>query len=206
MWQHFVQRNSDKAFRFVSIAVDTQGLEAVRPWTARAGATYPTVVDRENTLAALYDYKLVPNGIFLDADGIIRYRKFGGFSVENAADVAAIQRLIDGEVTQIALDQAEVPYRLAASERALRDTRMRLGTEHFARGAREQAIAEWRRALHSDPENLTIRKQIWMAAHPERFEPTIDFDWQRGQLAEEREAEIAAGICGPDGCPLPRRV
>jgi hypothetical protein len=206
VWQHFVQRNSDKAFRFVSIAVDTQGLEAVRPWTARAGATYPTVVDRENTLAALYDYKLVPNGIFLDADGIIRYRKFGGFSVENAADVAAIQRLIDGEVTQIALDQAEVPYRLAASERALRDTRMRLGTEHFARGAREQAIAEWRRALHSDPENLTIRKQIWMAAHPERFEPTIDFDWQRGQLAEEREAEIAAGICGPDGCPLPRRV
>jgi len=61
VWQQFVQRNSDKAFRFVSVAVDTQGAEAVRPWTHRAGATFATVVDRENMLAALYDYKLVPN-------------------------------------------------------------------------------------------------------------------------------------------------
>ena len=56
-----------------------------------------------------------------------------------------------------------------------------------------------------DPENLTIRKQIWMAEYPEKFHPTIDFDWQKGQLAHEREEEIAQGICGSDGCPLPRR-
>jgi len=45
-----------------------------------------------------------------------------------------------------------------------------------------------------------------MAAYPERFHPTIAFAWQQGQLAREREAEITAGICGPDGCPLPRRA
>jgi len=206
VWQHFVQRNSDKAFRFVSIAVDTQGMEAVRPWTARAGATYPTVVDRENTLAALYDYKLVPNGIFLDAAGIIRYRKFGGFSVENAADVAAIQRLIDGEVVEIEADQPEAAYQLGEEERALVHARMHRGAEYFAQGAPAAAVAAWTQALHLDPQNLTIRKQIWMAAYPERFHPTIDFAWQQGQLAREREAELAAGICGPDGCPLPHRV
>jgi len=206
VWQHFVQRNSDKAFRFVSIAVDTQGMEAVRPWTARAGATYPTVVDRENTLAALYDYKLVPNGIFLDAAGIIRYRKFGGFSVENAADVAAIQRLIDGEVVEIEADQPEAAYQLGEAARALVHARMHRGAEYFAQGAPADAVAAWTQALHLDPQNLTIRKQIWMAAYPERFHPTIDFAWQQGQLAREREAELAAGICGPDGCPLPRRV
>lgn len=206
MWQHFVQRNSDKAFRFVSIAVDTQGLEAVRPWTARAGATYPTVVDRENTLAALYDYKVVPNGLFLDADGIIRYRKFGGFSAENAADVAAIQRLIDGEAVEIEADQAEAAYQLGEAERALVHAWMHRGAEYFAQGAPANAVAAWTQALHLDPQNLTIRKQIWMAAYPERFHPTIDFAWQQGQLAREHEAELAAGICGPDGCPLPRRV
>ena len=198
-------RNAGKDFRFVSVAVDTQGAEAARPWHERAGATFPTVVDGDNALAAIYDYKLIPNGIFLDAAGIIRYRKFGGFNVENAADVAAIQRLIDGEVTQIALDAKDAPYYLSETERAQIDTRMRRGAALFARGARSDAIGEWVQALHIDPENLTIRKQIWMARYPEKFHPTIDFDWQKGQLAHEREEEIAQGICGPDGCPLPRR-
>lgn len=170
----------------------------------KAGATFPTIVDRDNTLAAIYDYKLIPNGIFLDAQGIIRYRKFGGFTIENTADVDAIQRLIDGEVEQIELDAKDAPYHLSETERALIDARMRRGAERFARGARAEATTEWKQALHIDPENLTIRKQIWMAEYPEKFHPTIDFDWQKGQLARERE-EIAKGICGPDGCPLPRR-
>jgi hypothetical protein len=45
-----------------------------------------------------------------------------------------------------------------------------------------------------------------MATYPEKFHPTIDFAWQQWQLGREREAELARGICGPDGCPLPRRA
>ncbi len=191
-----MDRNADKNFALVAIAVDAQGAEAARPWVEAAGATFTTVVDRENRLAALYDYKLVPNGI-------VRYAKIGGFSVENAADVEAVQRLIDGEVAQIETESRVVPYRLGTTERELVDTRMRLGSELFRRGAREEAVAEWQRALRLDPENLTIRKQIWLARYPERFHPTIDFAWQTGQLRREREEELAAGICGPDGCPIP---
>jgi hypothetical protein len=184
--------------------VDTQGAEAARPWHEQGGATFPTVVDRENILAQLYGYKLIPNGIFLDEAGIIRYRKFGGFNIESADDVNAIERLIDGDATQIETEAKDAPYHLSDVERDLVETRMRLGAELFARGAHAAAIAEWQQALHRDPENLTIRKQIWMARYPEKFHPTIDFDWQKGQLDREREAEIAEGICGPDGCPLPR--
>ncbi len=198
-----MDRNADKNFALVAIAVDAQGAEAARPWVEAAGATFTTVVDRENRLAALYDYKLVPNGIVLDERGIVRYAKIGGFSVENAADVEAVQRLIDGEVAQIETESRVVPYRLGTTERELVDTRMRLGSELFRRGAREEAVAEWQRALRLDPENLTIRKQIWLARYPERFHPTIDFAWQTGQLRREREEELAAGICGPDGCPIP---
>ncbi len=184
--------------------MDAQGAAAARPWVAAAGATFPTVVDSENHLASLYGYKLIPNGIVLDEEGVIRYRKFGGFSVENAGDVEAIQRLLTGEVAQIDAETHAAPYELGAVERELVETRLRLGRELFRRGAQAAAVAEWRAALQRDPENLTIRKQIWMAEHPERFHPTIDFAWQREQLRREREAEIAAGICGPDGCPLPR--
>jgi hypothetical protein len=185
--------------------VDAQGVEAARPWPEQAGARFPTVVDRDNRLAQLYGYKLIPNGLFLDEAGIIRYRKFGGFSIENADDVDAIQRLIDGDAAQIETEPKDAPYHLSDVERELVETRMRLGAELFARGAHEEAVAEWQQALHRDPENLTIRKQIWMTRYPEKFHPMIDFDWQKGQLAREREAEIAAGICGPDGCPLPSR-
>jgi hypothetical protein len=140
--------------------VDNQGAAAVRPWTERAGATFPTVVDRDNVLAAVYDYKLIPNGIFLDAAGIIRYRKIGGFTVEQAADVEAIQRLIDGEIEQVDLATRAVPYHLGETARTLVQTRLRRGAELFARGAGAEAVVEWRQALHLDPANLTIRKQI----------------------------------------------
>lgn len=198
-----MDRNADKNFALVAIAVDAQGPEAARPWVEAAGATFTTVVDRENRLAARYDYKLVPNGIVLDERGIVRYAKIGDFSVENAADVDAVQRLIDGEVGQIAVESRAAPYQLGTTERELVEMRMRLGGELFRRGAREEAVAELQRALQLDPENLTIRKQIWMARYPERFHPTIDFAWQTGQLRRERAEELAAGICGPDGCPLP---
>ncbi len=160
-------------------------------------------MDSENRLAQLYDYKLVPNGIFLDASGIVRYRKFGGFSVDNDTDVDSIQRLLDGEAVQIAVESQAAPYQLDTTERELVETRLRLGAELFRRGARDEAVAEWQRALRLDPENLTIRKQIWMARYPEKFHPTIDFAWQQEQLQREREEEIAAGVCGPDGCPIP---
>jgi len=206
VWQQFVERNRDTGFQFVSVAVDSQGAAAARPWAERAGATFPTVVDADNTLAALYDYKLIPNGIFLDEAGIIRYRKFGGFNAENPGDVAAIQRLIDGEIEQLDLDSTESPYHLSEEERTLINARMREGAGRFAQGATAEAITAWTQALHLDPQNLTIRKQIWMATYPEKFHPTIDFAWQQWQLAREREAELARGICGPDGCPLPRRA
>jgi len=200
-----VERNgAGDDFQFVSIAVDAQGAGAARLWVEAAGASFPTVVDSENRLAALYGYKLIPNGIFLDEEGVIRYRKFGGFSVDNADDVEAIQRLLTGEVEQIDAETHAAPYELGAVERELVETRMRLGGELFRRGAQAEAVAEWRAALRLDPENLTIRKQIWMAEHAEKFHPTIDFAWQQGQLRREREEEVAAGICGPDGCPLPR--
>ncbi|MDQ4076159.1 MAG: TlpA family protein disulfide reductase [Chloroflexota bacterium] len=204
-WQHFFeQQRQHVKFQFVSVAVDMQGAEAARPWVEAAGAAFPTVLDSENHLAQLYGYKLIPNGIFLDEQGVVRYRKFGGFSVENEVDVDAVKRLIHREAEQIEADSRRAPYELSDTERALVDARMRLGAELFRRGARDEALREWRAALGLDPENLTIRKQIWMAESPERFHPTIDFAWQQEQLARERAEEIATGICGPDGCPLPR--
>ena len=184
------------------MALDAGGVAAARPWVERAGVTFPTVVDAENQLALAYDFRAVPNGLVLDADRIIRYRKLGGFSCERDDDRAAVARLLRGEALPADAERAtEPPDENAALRRELIETAWRLGLELRNRGAIEEAATAWRRALRHDPDNFVIRKQIWALLHPERFNEPIDYAWQREQLARERAAEAAA--CGPAGCVLP---
>jgi tetratricopeptide (TPR) repeat protein len=60
-----------------------------------------------------------------------------------------------------------------------------LGVALHHQGRTDEALASWRRALALDPANYTVRKQIWMVEHPDKFYPAIDFDWQKEQLARE---------------------
>jgi tetratricopeptide (TPR) repeat protein len=166
------------------------------------GCEFPTVVDVGGELARLFGFKVVPNGVLIDEDGTVRWAKFGDFSITNADDRAAVERFLAGEDPGPSPDPGDA-YVLGSLERELVATKVRLGRVLLEGGRRDEAVAAWREALRLDPENFTIRKQIWSVEHPEKFYPTIDFAWQGVQLAAEREQEIAEGICGPDGCPLP---
>ncbi len=186
----------------MSAALEHAGAEAARPFVAAAEAKFPTVVDEQGVLAGLFDFKAVPNGVLVDEEGVVRWAKFGGFSVDKPEDVSAVERFLTGE------DPGPSPaggalYVLGPMERDLVATKLRLGRLLDEGGRRDEAVAAWRDALRLDPENFTIRKQIWAVEHPEKFHPTIDWDWQKEQLRAEREREIAEGVCGPDGCPVP---
>lgn len=190
-------------FEFVAIAVDPGGPEDPRPFVDAAGAAFPVLIDSSGLTSAALRFKVVPNGILLDEEGIIRYRKDGGFSNAHPEDRAAVERWARGEEPGPSPDPGPEPYQLDPLAQELIRTRMELGRMLDAAGRRDEAVARWREALHLDPENKTIRKAIWAVEHPERFHPTIDAGWQADQLARERAEEVAAGICGPDGCPLP---
>jgi tetratricopeptide (TPR) repeat protein len=178
------------------------GAELAKPFVEQAGATFPTVADEQGETIKLFDMRVVPNGVLVDEQGIVRYAKFGGFSIENVEDVAAVERFLStGEPGPS--PELEVPYTLDRSERELVDTKLRLGRLLESLGRRDEALVEWQAALRLDPENFVIRKQIWAVRYPKRFHPEIDWDWQDEQLQREREQEIAEGVCGPDGCPLP---
>ncbi len=204
-WQHFYETHQSPTFKLVSIAMEHTGPEAARPFVEKAGATFPTLVDEHALTSKHFGFKAVPNGVLLAGDGTIHYAKYGGFSINNPDDVEAVERFIKGEAPGPS-PSGELPYRLGNTEQELVETRLRLGRLLDSIGRRDEAVAEWKAALHLDPENLVIRKQIWAACYPEKFYPTIDFDWQKDQLTRERQEEMAAGICGPDGCPLPRML
>jgi hypothetical protein len=176
--------------------------DSARQDVEATGVTFPTLIDDRGATSAGFGFKVVPNGVLVDANGIVRYLKIGGFAIDNVSDVAAVERFSQGGDPGPSAE-ATVLYELDPLTRELVETKLRLGHQLAALGRLDEAVAEWEDALHRDPENLAIRKQIWSTLHPEKFHPTIDSGWQKEQLARERAEEIAAGFCGPDGCPLP---
>jgi tetratricopeptide (TPR) repeat protein len=203
VWQLKYETLRFTGFEIVSIAMEHGGAALAQPFVQVAGATFPTVVDEHGLTAVAFGFKAVPNGVLVDEAGIVRYAKYGGFSVEKGDDLAAVERFARGEDPG-ASPNASTPYQLGALENDLVATKLRLGRLLAEQGRLDDAADTWRAALRYDPANLVIRKQIWSVLHPEKFHPAIDWDWQGIQLAREREEEIASGICGPDGCPLPR--
>jgi peroxiredoxin len=202
-WQRFATANRDSNFALVSAALEHSGSEAARSFVEAAGATFPTIVDEQGALSRQFGFKVVPNGVLIDPEGIVRWTKFGGFSIENPEDVAVVERFLAGEAPDPGPAQ-DVPYTLGARDQELVAAKVRLGRELMENNRRAEAVSAWRDALRVEPENFIIRKQIWAAEHPGKFFPKIDFAWQQEQLAAERGQEIADGVCGPDGCPLPQ--
>ena len=202
-WQRFYQQHRRDDIAVVSIAIEHTGADAARPFVEAAGADFPTAVDDRGALSHHFGFKAVPNGLLVDAEGVVRWAKFGGFSIDDPDDVAVVERFLAGGEPGPS-PEAALPYSLGPLERDLVATKVRLGRLLDEAGQREEAVAAWREALRLDPENFTIRKQIWAVEHPEKFFPAIDFAWQGEQLRVEREREIAEGVCGPDGCPIPR--
>jgi hypothetical protein len=170
------------------VAVEVQGAAAAQPWLERAGATFPSVVDAANALGEAFGYKAIPNGLVLDEGGAVRFRKFGGFSVEHAEDVAAVERLLAAgrAGATMAPDGVAATGQAGPAMARARAAALRRGLGRLRQGDRAGAAAAWREALRADPDNYVIRKQIWAVEHPERFYPTIDWAWQKTQLARER--------------------
>ena len=80
-WQEFYTRHPNDNFEVVTVAVDAQGAEKARPFVEQAGATYTTLVDETNLLSQMFGFKAVPNGLLIDEQGVLQYRKFGGFDI-----------------------------------------------------------------------------------------------------------------------------
>ncbi|WP_053362318.1 redoxin domain-containing protein [Bacillus sp. FJAT-27251] len=203
-WQQFYEEFKDEDFELLSVSVDLQGPEVVKPYTA--DKSFTTVVDAENSLANLFGFKIVPNGIFIDKEGTIRLLK-QGFHVTNQDHVDAVKKLIRGEVEKVELeDQYYTPSNAPGSlELQLAQTKFKLAMEYSKRGDKEAALKELDEALLLDPDNFLIRKQRWYIRHPEKFSPTIDVEWQQQTLREEKEREAQQkGLeCGPEGCEIP---
>jgi tetratricopeptide (TPR) repeat protein len=226
VWQQFLQERLERReLAFLSVAVD---VDPQRPVPFAKDLPFPTVVDSAGQLGRLFDFDVVPNGVFIDERGVIRFIHIGGFDIRRPEVGPQVDTLLEADFSSAAappeslkqealeveflrvelvanpddsalhfalgeallregrLDDAEVCLR-RASELDPKDwsSRFGLGTAQYQQGRGAEALASWRAALALDPANFTVRKQIWMIEHPEKFYPTIDVEWQKEQLVRE---------------------
>jgi hypothetical protein len=161
----------------IAVAQDVQGEERVRPIVEESDIRFPVLVDRSSELGRLLEFRIVPSGFFVDAEGTIRYRHTDDFDVADPRVRWNLDRFLAGEATEPpGEDRRMDPGALG---------RFADGVAAFTAGRQEEALRIWREALALDPDNFVIRSQIWAAEHPEHFWPVVDREWQELQLVKE---------------------
>jgi tetratricopeptide (TPR) repeat protein len=85
-----------------------------------------------------------------------------------------------------ALAECEAAARLQPKDALIPFTH---GLVLLRQGRTNEALAKFTAARDLDSANWRIRKQIWALEHPERFYGAngIDWDWQKAQIAHEKE-------------------
>ena len=182
VWQQIYESEalSDNNIEILSVAMDVQGADAARPFVDNAGATFETVVDRENILGQQYRFKAIPNGYLINSDGTVEYRRLGGFDIRRAET----RQIVEDWIDRPAAPAAETPEVDAmGDEHDQANSLFRQGEAAYRTGDAARAIELWRRAVELEPDNFIIRKQIWALENPEKFyDSDVDYAWQCDQM------------------------
>jgi thiol-disulfide isomerase/thioredoxin len=180
VWQELHQRYDGENVQIVAVAVDAQGPDLPRHYLEQSGVTFPVLLDTENVLCRMLGAKAIPNGLFIDEQGVLQYQKLGRFDVRTFEHKEMAKQWLGEAQTTAAPD---VPSALEGRTLELYDQ----GLKFYREGRVEEGMALWREASDRDPHNFIIRKQLWAVENPEKFyNGPVDFDWQRDQIKEGR--------------------
>jgi len=71
VWQRLREELHPKGLEIVTVALDTEGAEAARPYVEAAGSRHPSLVDVGHVLDELLGVVNVPEGVWIDEEGIL---------------------------------------------------------------------------------------------------------------------------------------
>lgn len=71
MWQKLRSELHPQGLEIVTVALDTAGAEAARPWIEAAHPDHPSLIDQAHALDELLGVVNVPNGVWIDEAGMI---------------------------------------------------------------------------------------------------------------------------------------
>ena len=159
----------------------------MRPWHDAANADFVTLVDSQNVFGTRYNLKAIPYGVMIDEVGRLVKAPFN-VNVKDQKILAMLEKwLSNPDYNTMLLHEMKPPSKLTSKTATEAAARFQLGLTLLEIGKKEEAMAEWRKALALDPQNWIIHKQIWAVEHPDKFyKDGVDYGWQKTQLEAEK--------------------
>jgi hypothetical protein len=71
VWQALRSELYPKGLEIVTVALDTGGAEAARPWIEAARPEHPSLIDQAHITDELFGFVNVPNGVWIDEQGVL---------------------------------------------------------------------------------------------------------------------------------------
>ncbi len=163
--------------------MDAQGAEKARPWYEKANAEFVRLVDAENRIGELYNLKAIPLGFLVDETGRLVWGP-GSSNPDSTRLTDGIREWIrEGDNASIVKNAGTLEIKELTLEEQEAVARFKLGVVLYDQGKKDDALAEWRKALKLDPQNWIIHKQIWAVENPDKFyDGDVDFGWQQEML------------------------
>ena len=145
----------------LSIAVDIQGPEVVKPFTKKFGVTFPVAVDTADVFGAAFGLKAIPVTFFVDEVGIVRLHGGG----PNATLLRDIEELLAEPMMSVrgtqpqlpsAQSRADLENRIAKSPEDWR-SRLALARLHDEERRHPEAVAQLEAAVKLHPRSSEIQ-------------------------------------------------
>jgi hypothetical protein len=200
VWQELRDELHPRGFELVTVALDTGGPAAARPWIERAQPRHPSLIDQGHVLDELFGIVNVPSGVWIDEQGTIvrppetAYpRRPAVLDREPKADeppsAQEVRKLrIDAERYVAALRDWVLHGRFVLTpEEVIRRSHGRSVeqstaaahfelAQHLVRlGDHARAVPHFRAAHRLQPENWTYKRQAWSLVDPKQG-PTAEYD------------------------------
>ena len=71
MWQELREELRPQGLEIVTVGIDTLGAEGCRPYIEAASPTHPSLIDQYHAVAEKFGVVNIPNGVWIDEDGMI---------------------------------------------------------------------------------------------------------------------------------------
>lgn len=176
----------------ITVAMDTAGADAARPWIEAAKPAHPSLIDQCHTVATLYNMVNVPSAVWIDEEGrIVRPTEPAGTSEawrimdrtsftmppETLSAIGARRRayttaihdwVANGNSSVHALAPADVARRApgVSAEEALAYANFRMAVYLHCHGETAAAAPYFAEAKRLRPESWNFRRQAWSLEDP----------------------------------------
>lgn len=193
MWQALREELHPAGFELVTVALDTGGAEAARPFIERAAPSHPSLIDQAHVLDELLGIVNVPSGVWVDEAGVIvrppepafprqpkkldapdglpdvfreMIEEANKIKIEPERYVAALREWVASGAHALSPDEVVARSRPRSADHARAAACFELG-QHLHRAGHVDAAVPWFRQAHRlQPENWTYKRQAWSFADP----------------------------------------